>query len=83
MSGFQATADPALTDAFQVTGVWTEDPWYPRLSSIWGRSNRPHTLVTPKKLAEDFLIWRRPNGSYPEYDKTFVVILPVLEGPAT
>jgi len=81
MSGFEATADPAVSSAFQVTDVWSEDPWYPRISSIWGRSNKPHTLVSPRKIGEDFLSWRRPSGDYPEYDRKFVVILPVLAAP--
>ena len=80
MSGFEATADPAYTDDFTVTGVWTEDPWYPRVSSIWGRSNPAHTLVTPKKLAEDFLAWRRPDGTYREWNGMYLLILPVDEG---
>lgn len=78
MSGFKATADPAYTDDFVVTGVWTEDPWYPRVSSIWGRSNPPHALLTVRKLGEDFLPWRRPNGRYPEYAGLYLVVLPTV-----
>jgi hypothetical protein len=37
MSGFIATADPAVTSDFTVTKVWVQDPWYPRTSSILGR----------------------------------------------
>src|SRR5438067_4769421 len=29
MSGFRATADPAWTDRYSVTGAYIEDVWYP------------------------------------------------------
>ena len=47
MSGFSATADPAITNDFTVTSVWVHDPWYPRVSSIWGLSRPPHARVSP------------------------------------
>ena len=65
MSGFTATADPALTDQFLVTAVRIEDVWYPRLSSIWGESRPPDALVAVKDLAPDFLPWKRPQGQLP------------------
>ncbi len=40
MSGFRATADPAYTDDFEVTGVWIEDPWAGRVSRTWGPGPR-------------------------------------------
>ena len=45
MSGFRATADPAATDDFTVTHVYIEDVWYPYVSSIWGKSRPPDSLV--------------------------------------
>jgi putative peptidoglycan lipid II flippase len=76
MSGFTATADPALTDAFTVTGVRIEDVWYPRFSRLWGYSRRPDALVAVDLLPEDFLPWRRPLGSYPAKNGKFVIIVP-------
>jgi hypothetical protein len=77
MSGFKATADPALTDDFTVTHVYVEDVWYPRISSIWGESRPPDALVPVKLLSEDFLRWKRPERPYPGKDGTYVMVLPL------
>ena len=77
MSGFQATADPAVSDAFTVTGVNIEDVWYPYVSSIWGASRPPDALVPVSKLKADWLRWRRPTHRYPGMDGRFVTILPI------
>ena len=76
MSGFTATADPALTDAFVVTAVRIEDVWYPRLSSIWGYSRPPDSLVPVSALPRDYLPWKRPSGTYPDKDGKFVLVIP-------
>jgi hypothetical protein len=75
--GFTATADPAATDDYTVTGLWISDPWYPRISSIWGPSRRPNQRVAPRKLSEDYLKWRRPTGRYPGMDGRYVLVIPV------
>ncbi len=78
MSGFEATRDPALTDDFTVTGVYVEDVWYPRISSIWGKSNPPDTLVAVKDLPQDFLPWHLLyDGPHPDKDGKYVVVVPV------
>jgi hypothetical protein len=77
VSGFRATADPALGDDFRVTHLWIEDVWYPRISSIWGRSRPPDSLVPVRLLPQDYLPWRRPTGRYPGKDGKFVLIIPV------
>lgn len=77
MSGFTATADPALTDRFTVTAVRIEDVWYPRFSTIWGYSRPPDALVPVASLPDDFLPWKRPRGSYPDKDGQFVIVIPV------
>ena len=79
MSGFRATADPAYTDEFEVTDVYVVDPWYPRVSSIWGPAQPPGARVPARRLAEDFLPWRRPAVRYPEKDGRFVLVVPVAE----
>jgi hypothetical protein len=76
MSGFKATADPALTDNFKVTAVNIEDVWYPRVSSIWGASRPPDTLVAVSLLPEDLFPWHRPTGPYPGKDGKYVLVLP-------
>ncbi len=76
MSGFTATADPALTADFKVTAVRIEDVWYPRVSRIWGHSRPPDALVPVGKLGEDFLPWKRPQKRYPDKDGRFVIVVP-------
>jgi putative peptidoglycan lipid II flippase len=82
MSGFEATRDPAVTNDFTVTGVYVEDVWYPRLSSIWGYSNPPDTLVPVKDLPIDFLPWHlKYDGPHPDKDGKYVIVVPVVEPP--
>lgn len=78
MSGFEATADPAYTRDFEVTGIYVQDVWYPRVSSIWGHSPEPGSLVPVERLSEDFLQFRRPTEQFPDRDGQFVLILPTL-----
>jgi len=82
MSGFRATADPAYTDDFRVTHVYVVDPWYPRVSSIWGPARPPDASVPVRRLAEDYLAWRRPAVRYPEKDGRFVLVIPVADTAA-
>jgi hypothetical protein len=77
MSGFTATADPAYSDDFQVTGLRIEDVWYPRISSIWGESRKPDALVPAGLMPEDYLQWHRPTARYRDKDGKFVMVLPV------
>ena len=53
MTGFTATTDPLVDPSFEVTGVYVQDPWYPRVSSIWGPGQDPSTYLSTKALAED------------------------------
>jgi hypothetical protein len=77
MSGFTATADPAVSDKFKVEGIYIEDVWWPRISSIWGPSDPPDTLMAVADLSVDFLPWKRPRGSYPRKDGLYVIVVPV------
>lgn len=52
MSGFEASADPAIADASEVTGIRVHDPLYPHGSSVWGKSPKPNTLISPATLAK-------------------------------
>ena len=61
MSGFRATADPAVTDSFEVTGAYILDPLYPHGSSTWGPSPRPGRAVTPAQVGRQFVA--RGSGS--------------------
>jgi hypothetical protein len=77
LHGFETTADPAGDRAWNVTHIFVSDPWYPRLSRIWGRSRGPNARITPKQLVEDYLPWKRPTGRYPGMDGRFVLVIPV------
>lgn len=81
ISGFEATADPAKTNDFKVTKVFIQDPWYPKVSSIWGASRRPNAAVPVKRLAEDFMRYRRPLQRQPKRDGRYLMVLPVA-GPS-
>jgi hypothetical protein len=65
-----------------VTGVVIEDVWYPRVSSIWGASEPPESLVRVRDLDKDYLRWRRPTRRYANKDGQFVTILPVPGRPS-
>lgn len=82
VSGFRATADPALTDDFTVTHLMVLDPWYPRRSSVWGPSLRPDALVRVQATAADYLAWHRPTIRYREKDGRFVLVVPVDDASA-
>lgn len=82
VSGFRATADPAYTGDFTVTHLHVVDPWYPRVSSIWGPSRSPDSLVPVSLVAEDYLAWHRLAVRYPEKDGQFVLIVPVAQAAA-
>ena len=56
MSGFEASADPRASDDFEVTGIRVHDPLYPHGSSVWGKSPRPNSLVSPATLARQFVL---------------------------
>jgi hypothetical protein len=77
LHGFETTADPAGPDAWTVTHIFVSDPWYPRISRIWGASRGPNARITPKQLTEDYLPWKRPTGRYPGMDGKFVLVIPV------
>jgi hypothetical protein len=77
LHGFETTTDPANAGPLTIKRLYVTDPWFPRISSIWGPSRGPNARITPKQLEEDFLPWRRPTGRYPGMDGQFVVILPV------
>jgi hypothetical protein len=83
MTGFSASGDPLLDPDFQITGVYIQDPWYPRVSSIWGPGQDPNSLISTKALKSDFLP-RRGGRWHAELAGKFVLVVPVdpIERPA-
>ena len=77
MTGFTATADPLTDPDYRVTGIYVQDPWYPRVSSIWGPGQKPNRWLSIKALKGDFLP-RRGGRWHAELAGKFVLVLPVL-----
>lgn len=63
MSGFRATADP-FVDGARVTAAIVEDPLYPNVSSVWGRSPAPGAALTLKELGRQFVPRRSSSKSF-------------------
>lgn len=89
MTGFRADADPTAFDDAEITGAYILDPWYPRVSSIWGASDGPGNFEDLSELERNWPAfegppgyeqigpgWTRPEGAYPDRDGRFVVLLP-------
>jgi putative peptidoglycan lipid II flippase len=81
VSGFKSTADPYLTDNYQVTALYIEDVWYPRLSSLWnqdrgGASRPPDSLVPYSALGVDYLKFHQAHY-YEGKEGRWVYIIPV------
>lgn len=78
MTGFKATADPAVFDDAKITGTYILDPWYPRNSSIWGQSDPPGTFQDQAEMKRNYLAWQRPEGSYPTRDGLWIAVVPTV-----
>ncbi|HYM52901.1 MAG TPA: hypothetical protein VEW45_05375 [Candidatus Dormibacteraeota bacterium] len=76
MTGYRADADPTYFADATVTGTYILDPWYPRVSSIWGPSDPPGTFQDGAEMERNFIGWSRPEGAYPDRDGKYVVVLP-------
>jgi hypothetical protein len=77
MTGYRADADPTVFRNAKVTGAYIIDPWYPRVSSIWGPSDKPGVYQDAAEMRRNYLPWKRPDGKYPGRDGKFLVIVPV------
>ena len=89
MTGFRADADPTAFGDARITGAYILDPWYPRVSSIWGPSDAPGNFEDLTELERNWPSasgppgyetigpgWTRPEGAYPDRDGRFVVLMP-------
>ena len=82
MTGFRADADPAIFPDATVSGAYIVDPWYPRVSSIWGRSDPPGTFQDKAEMIRNYLVWKRPEGRYPNRDGLFISVVPTIKAVA-
>ncbi len=82
MTGYRADADPTTFDDAKVSGAYILDPWYNRISSIWGPSDPPGNFENLAELERNWPVgtardgWSRPEGAYPDRDGKFVVLIP-------
>jgi hypothetical protein len=78
MTGFRADADPLLfPDTFVLKGAFIVDPFYPRISSIWGQTLGPDTFRDMAAMAHNYIGWKRPEGRYPGRDGKWLLVIPV------
>jgi hypothetical protein len=95
MYGYRADADPTLFDDAAITGAYILDPWYPRVSSIWGASDPPGNFEDRGELERNWPAyqgppgyeqigpgWTRPEGRYPDRDGRFIVLMPTTQRDA-
>ena len=63
MSGFEATADPLLSDKYRVTKAYVLDPLYPHGSEAWGPSPKPGTAISVATVGKQFVRRNRTGSS--------------------
>ncbi|HET7676635.1 MAG TPA: papain-like cysteine protease family protein [Candidatus Limnocylindrales bacterium] len=78
MTGYRADADPTIFRDALVTGTYILDPWYPRISSIWGPSDPAGTFQDAAEMRRNYLAWKRPEGAYPGRDGKYLAIVPTI-----
>lgn len=83
MTGFRADADPTIFSDAHIRGTYILDPWYPRISSIWGASDPAGTFQDEAEMERNFLRWKRPEGAYPDRDGLFITVAPTIAVTAT
>jgi hypothetical protein len=76
MTGYRATGDLATNPRAAFKGAYIVDPWYPRVSSIWGHVNPPGHFYDMKGLTRNYIAWTRPEGRYPGRDGYWVAVIP-------
>lgn len=78
MTGYRADADPTVFGDATVSGAYILDPWYPRVSSIWGPSDPAGTFQDAAEMERNFPPWKRPDGRYPDRDGRYVVLVSTI-----
>jgi hypothetical protein len=78
MTGFRADADPVIFRDATIRGTYIYDPWYPRVSTIWGPSDPPGGYQNTAEMERNFLRWDRPEGKYPDRDGKYLAVVPTI-----
>jgi hypothetical protein len=76
MTGYRADADPLVFKDAKVSGAYVLDPWYPRVSSIWGASDPAGTYQDASEMRRNYLPWKRPEGRYADRDGLYIAVVP-------
>jgi hypothetical protein len=77
MTGFKADSDPLLfPTTFTLKGAYIVDPFYPRVSNIWGQTLGPDTFRDMTAMAHNYIGWKRPEGHYPDRDGKWLLVIP-------
>ena len=79
MTGFRADADPTIFRDAKIEGTYILDPWYPRISTLWGKSDPAGVFQNEAEMERNFLKWRRPEGRYPDRDGLYITVAPTIE----
>ena len=82
MTGFSATADPAVTTRFTVTSVRVVGPLWGLQSRSYGYDMRPDTKLTPRQLEGFFTPWHYA-GVRMAWEGRWVSIQPVAKSAST
>ena len=83
MTGFKSDSDPLqFPKTFALKGAFIVDPFYPRVSSIWGQTLGPDTYRDMTTMAHNYIAWKRPEGSYPARDGKWLLVIPI-DAPAS
>lgn len=78
MTGYRADADPTVFRDATIRGTYIYDPWYPRVSTIWGASDPPGGYQNTAEMERNFLRWDRPEGKYPDRDGKYLALVPTI-----
>jgi hypothetical protein len=77
MSGFEATADPAVDPSARVTAVRVLDPLYPRsVGGRWGPGPAPDARLSVTQLGRAFVPYR-PHSRNVQLRNRFILVLPL------
>ncbi len=82
LTGFTATADPAVTSAFTVTSVRVVGPLYGLQSRTYGYDMPPDTRLTPAQLAGFVTPWHYARIRM-IWEGHYISIQPVASSPTT
>ena len=77
MTGFRSDADTRYYPKnYTLSGAYIVDPFYPRISTIWGQTLGPDTFRDMADMAHNYIGWKRPEGHYKGRDGKWLLVVP-------